>query len=63
MEELFISKRFVIFVICSDERSLKYLLEQREKAIGCHTWVTKLLGYEFEIRYKLGASNRVADVI
>lgn len=26
-------------------------------------WVTKLLGYDFEVQFKQGASNRVADAL
>lgn len=38
------------FVINTDQRALKYLLEQRELGGDQHKWVSKLLGYNFEIQ-------------
>nr|AEV42261.1 hypothetical protein [Beta vulgaris] len=49
------------FVIHSDQQSLKHLLSQREIGPEYQKWVGKLFGYDFEIKYKTGASNRVAD--
>lgn len=49
------------FYIQTDQRSLKYLLEQRIGTPEQQKWVSKLLGYHYEIKYKPGRENNVAD--
>ena len=51
------------FVIRTDHHSLKYLLQQRITFPGQHTWLTKLMGYDYEINYKKGRENVVADAL
>ena len=51
------------FTVFTDQKSLRYLLEQRITTQNQQNWLAKLLGYEFEIVYKVGASNRVADTL
>jgi len=43
--------------------SLKYLLEQRLPSEEPKKWVIKMLGYDFEIIYKKGKKNVVADAL
>ena len=51
------------FQIKIDHQSLKYFLEQRISSLKKQKWVTKLLGYDYEIIYKKGKDNVVADAL
>jgi hypothetical protein len=42
------------FQIKIDHHSLKYFLEQRLSSPKQHKWVTKMLGYDYEIIYNKG---------
>lgn len=49
------------FIIQTDQPSLWYLLEQRILTPEQQKWMDKLVGYDYEITYKRGKTNSVAD--
>lgn len=51
------------FVIKTDQESLKQLLESKIVTPFQQKWISKLLGFNFEIQYKKGIENTVADVL
>ena len=51
------------FKVKMDHDSLKYFLEQRLSSEEQQKWVTKMLGYDFEIIYKKWKQNVVADAL
>eukprot|EP00257_Ricinus_communis_P017974 XP_015576546.1 uncharacterized protein LOC107261479 [Ricinus communis] len=51
------------FLIRTDHYSLKYLLDQRITNLPQQKWVSKLLGYDFQVEYKAGKENKVADAL
>jgi hypothetical protein len=51
------------FQIKTDHQSLKYFLEQRISSQEKQKWVTKLFGYDYEIIYKKGKDNVMADAL
>ncbi|KAL0550973.1 hypothetical protein IC582_010043 [Cucumis melo] len=46
------------FMVKIDQKSLKFLLEQRTIQPQYQKWVAKLLGYSFEVIYKPGLENK-----
>lgn len=50
------------FLVMTDHKSLKTLLQQRISTPDQH-WLVKLMGYEFEIKHKAGIHNRGADAL
>lgn len=51
------------FIIQTDQRSLRYLLEQRVLTPEQQKWMGKLVGYDYEITYKPGCTNSAADAL
>lgn len=51
------------FVIRTDQKSLRYLLEQKITTPLQHKYLAKLMGFTYTIEYKKGTENRVADAL
>lgn len=51
------------FIIRTDQKSLRYLLEQRVSTPLQHKYLAKLMGFSYTIEYKRGTENRVADAL
>lgn len=51
------------FIVYSDQKSLRHLIEQRITTANQQEWIAKLLGFDFEVVYKVGLDNRVADAL
>ena len=51
------------FIINTDQRSLKYLLEQRLNTPIQQQWLPKLLEFDYEIHYRHGKENVAADAL
>lgn len=51
------------FIIRTNHQSLKHLLEKKLTTPMQHKWLSKLWGLDYEIHYKQGADNRVADAL
>jgi hypothetical protein len=51
------------FIVKMNHYSLKYLLDQHLTTIPQHQWISKLIGYDFQVQYKPDTSNTVADAL
>ena len=51
------------FCIKTDHQSLKHFLEPHLSSPAQQKWVSKLMGYNYEITYKKGKDNIVADAL
>ncbi|KAL0539538.1 hypothetical protein IC582_023753 [Cucumis melo] len=51
------------FVVKTDQKSLKFLLEQRVIQPQYQKWLSKLLGYSFEVVYKPGLENKAVGAL
>lgn len=51
------------FIVYTDQKSLRQLLHQRISTMDQQNWAAKLLGYQFDIVYKPGATNGGADAL
>jgi hypothetical protein len=51
------------FTVFTDHKSLKHFLQQRVTSPDQQGWLAKLLGYQFEVKYKPGLDNKAADVL
>ena len=51
------------FQIKTDHYSLKFFLDQQATTPAQQTWVVKMMGYDYEVIFKKGTSNTMADAI
>nr|GMC95607.1 putative retroelement protein [Ipomoea batatas] len=51
------------FIVRTDHYSLKFLLQQRLTTSPQHHWISKLLGYDFDVEFRAGRLNTVADAL
>ena len=51
------------FIACMDQMSLKFLLKQRLVGAEHQRWITKLMGYDFEVQYQLGIEIKATDAL
>lgn len=49
------------FVIKTDQKSLRYLLEQKLSTLSQFRWLSKLMGMDYVIHYKKGKDNIASD--
>lgn len=51
------------FIIKTDQKSLKWLLQQRILTQFQQFWISKLMGFDYEIQYKGGSENVAVDAL
>ena len=51
------------FVIRTYQKSLKWLLQQKISTPFQQFWLSKLMGFDYEIQYKCGKENVAADAL
>lgn len=51
------------FIIATDQKALKYLMEQTLHTNSQLMWLTKLMPFGYSIEYEKGVENKVADAL
>ncbi|CAJ2638342.1 unnamed protein product [Trifolium pratense] len=51
------------FQVHTDQKSLKHITEQKTMGEDQQKWIAKLIGFDFEVKYKPGKENSVADAL
>lgn len=47
----------------TNQQSLKYITQKDEIGADYQKWVSKFMGFDFEVHYKPDTKNRVADTL
>ncbi|XP_026411164.1 uncharacterized protein LOC113306442 [Papaver somniferum] len=51
------------FTIYTDHQSIKYFMDQKVHSVLQQKWLSKLLDYTYELKYRKGAENLVTDAL
>ena len=51
------------FKIRTDHHSLKFLLDQRTHTPAQQQWILKMMGFDYEVCYRKGVTNKAADAL
>ena len=51
------------FQIKTDHYSLKFLLDQKANTPAQQAWIVKMMGYDYEVSFRKGSTNTVADAL
>jgi hypothetical protein len=51
------------FQVHTDQKSLKHITEQKLMGGDQQKWIAKLIGFDFEVKYKPGKENSAADAL
>jgi hypothetical protein len=51
------------FIVRTDHKALKFLLDQQVGIVDQQRWLSKLLGYDFVIEFKKGSANSMVDAL
>jgi hypothetical protein len=51
------------FIVRTDHKALKFLIDQQVGTVAQQRWLSKLLDYNFVIEFKKGKDNSVADAL
>lgn len=51
------------FIVKTDQKALKFLLEQKLHTSTQLKWITKLIQFNFEIEYKKGKKNKAVEAL
>lgn len=51
------------FIIHTDQQALRFLVDQMVIQPEYQKWISKLLGYNFEVQYRPGLENKAADAL
>ena len=50
-------------ILKTDHNNLSFLLNQKTNTLAQQLWVIKMMGYDFELIFRKGINNQVADAL